>query len=247
MKTLALFASLLMVALTGKGGVRVFVSETNGLAAIRYECTAGEVIRAFALNVTVDRGQILAVTNYLRGPSSAATPGYGIFPASFRDHVTVTSGSNANWAVSGYSPAAVVGDNPGDTLPGLGSSGVTLEFAAIWDSGVLATIPPAAGLLCSLQLSQTANVSVAPNTSRGGIIPSPPDLPITVQYAGALVGPAITDVALAGGTLTVRFQDGELESAPAVTGPWTGTGNTSGFYTQSVSGAPKAFFRVRKN
>jgi hypothetical protein len=241
--TLVLLALLLLVHTT-RGAVRVFVQNTNGLASICYQCTAGETVRAFALDVRVDRGQILGVTNYFRGPSTATAQGYGIFPASFRDHITVSSGSNANWTVSGYDPLAVTADNPAGTLPGLNSSGVTLEFGAVWDPTVPAAIPPASGTLCALQLSQTANVTVTTNGVRGGIIAAPSNIAITPQFTGALVGPAIINTTLANGLLTILFQSGELETAPAVTGPWTGTGNTSGTYTERIGTSPVKFYRV---
>jgi hypothetical protein len=247
MKIIYAFLGLFAIVHAGRSEVRVFIEGTNGLANIKYQCTAGETVRAFALDVTVDRGQILAVTNFLRGPSTPGARGYGIFPASFRDNVIVTSGSNANWAVSSYSPAAVAADNPAGTLPGLNSNGITLEFGAIWDPGLAAAIPPTNGLLCSLRLSQTANISVAANLSRGGIIAAPPELPITTQFTGALVGPAILSVTVLNGSITVRFQEGELEIAPTVNGPWTGTGNTSGVYTQSVGGTLAGFYRVHKH
>src|SRR5579859_3681003 len=110
--------------------VHVNVVDTNGVAWIEYRCDAGEVVRAFALDVSVDRGEIIGVSNFFSGVSTSVAQGYGIFPASFRDHVTVTSGTNANWSAPGYSPVAVPADAPAGTLPGLGSSGVTLEFGA---------------------------------------------------------------------------------------------------------------------
>jgi hypothetical protein len=224
--------------------VRVYVQGTNGLANINYECTAGEVVRAFALDVTVDQGQILGITNFFSGPSTAAAQGYGIFPASFRDNVTVSAGTNANWKASGYNPLAVVADNPGGTLPGLHSSGVTLELGAIWDPTVPAGIPRARGTLCALQLSQTANVTVGANAARGGIIPSPLDLSITPQFTGALVGPAILRATVVNSIMTVLFQGGELETAPAATGPWGATGNVSGIYTETIGTSPAKFYRV---
>ena len=244
MKAVLLFLGLLPLALSASASVQVSVQATNGMAYINYKCTAGEVVRVFALDVSVDRGQIVAVTNYFRGLSTAAAPGYGIFPASFRDSVTVSAGSNANWNAAGYGPLAVVADDPAGTLPGLNSSGVTLEFGALWDPTVPAAIPPASGTLCALQLSQTANVSIVANASRGGIIASPPDVSISPQFIGALVGPAITSAQAANGVVTVLFQGGELESAPAVNGPWTGTGNTSGTYTETSGTFPAKFFRV---
>ena len=227
-----------------QAAVRVFVQGTNGLANINYQCTAGETVRSFALDVSVDRGVILAVTNFFRGPCTAVAQGYGIFPASFRDNITVSSGSNANWNAASYSPLAVVADNPAGTLPGLNSSGVTLEFGSLWDPTVPATTPPASGTLCMLQLSQTANVSISANAARGAILASPPEVLITSQFSGVLVGPAITSAALANGVMTVLFQGGELESAPTLNGPWTGTGNTIGNYTESGGAFPAKFFRV---
>jgi hypothetical protein len=244
MKSTILLITLFLLAYPARGTVRVYVQGTNGLAAIDYECSAGEVVRAFALDVTVDQGQILGITNYFTGPSTAAAQGYGIFPASFRDSVAVYSGTNADWNASGYSPVAVVADNPGGTLPGLHSSGVTLELCAIWDPAVPAAIPPSRGTLCALQISQTANVTVAANLSRGGIVAAPPSVTLTSQFTGALVGPAITSAKLANGVMTILFQGGELESATVAGGPWARTANTSGIYTETIGAFPARFYRV---
>ena len=247
MKPLIGLITFLSLASLGWCDVRVFIQETNGLINLNYQCTAGETVRSFALDVTVDRGLIVGVTNYLRGPSTAATRGYGIFPASFRDNIIPSSGTNADWSVTSYSPLAVVADNPAGTLPGLNSSGVTLEFGALWNSSVPASIPPSSGTLCSLKITQTANVTVAANASRGGIIAAPPELAITPVFTGALVGPAITSATLLNGVITVRFQGGELESAPSVNGPWSGTGNSTGLYTQAATAVPGRFYRVHNH
>jgi hypothetical protein len=243
MKPHVLLLGLLLPPLSAGAAVRVFVQDANGVANINYQCTAGEVVRAFALDVSVDHGQIVGVTNFLRGPSTAAARGYGIFPASFRDSVTVTNGTNASWNVPGYTPLAVVADAPTNTLPGLNSSGVTLEFGAVWDPTVPAAVPGPSGTLCTLQLNQTANITIAPNLRRGGLIAAPPDFVLSPQFAGALVGPAILSTSLTNGIFTIRFQDGELETADAPTGPWAGTGNTSGSYTEAPTLAAR-FFRV---
>ena len=144
MKTcLVTLVSSCFLASMANAEVHVFVQETNGIAFIKYECTAGEVVRAFALDVSVDRGQIIGISDFFTGPNSAIARGYGIFPSSFRDHVapTVTSGTNANWSVADYNPLAAVEDAPTDTLAGLGSNGVTLEFASLWDSNLPQTAP----------------------------------------------------------------------------------------------------------
>ena len=171
--------------------MRVSVQDTGGVAWIKYECTAGERIRAFALDVAVDRGQITGISDFFVGPNSATARGYGIFPAAFRDHVaaTVTSGTSANWSVSGYNPVASAADAPADTLGGLGTSGVTLELGALWDPALTAAAPASSGNLCALQLSQGAMVTVAANASRGGVVASPDGNVVAPVFEGAAVGP----------------------------------------------------------
>jgi hypothetical protein len=185
---IALVGSCLLAAVA-EAGVRVYVQDTNGVAWIKYECTAGELIRAFALDVAVDRGLITGISDFFTGPNSTTARGYGIFPAAFRDHVTVSSGTVANWSVSGYNPVASVTDAPADTLGGLGTNGVTLEFGALWDPALPAAAPDASGTLCALQLSQGAVVTVAPNASRGGVVASPDGNVVAPTFAGSAVGP----------------------------------------------------------
>lgn len=235
----------LLVAPAG-AEVRVSVQDTNGVAWIKYECTAGEVVRAFALDVTADRGQIIGVSDFFRGESRAEAQGYGIFPAAFRDHITISSGTNVNWDASDYTPLAVVEDSPNDTLPGLNSSGVTLEFGGLWDPAVPAAVPGATGTLCAIQISEAATVSVAANLSRGGIVSASSDTRITPVFSGAIVGLAITGVTLVNEILTIHFIGGELVTATALDGPWTGTGNTNGSYSESVRENQAKFFRVRR-
>jgi len=249
MKKCLVFMSVCLLSAWARAEVRVFVQDIGGVAWIKYECTAGEVVRAFSLNVSVNKGQIIGISDFFRGVSTAGARGYGIFPAAFRDRVTVGSGTNIDWNVSGYTPLAVVADRPADTLPGLNSSGVTLEFGGLWDPTVPATMPDAAGTLCALQISEPAQVSVAANVARGGVLSAIPDVLLAPVFSGAAVVPpfpTITGVTLVSGLLTIRFQDGELISAPTVAGPWTGTGNTSGVFTNAVGGTLARFYRVRR-
>src|SRR5216683_4428029 len=136
--------------------VRVFVQDVNGEAWLKYQCTAGEVVRALALDVTMDQGVIFRVSDFLVGVSKPGAQGYGIFPASFRDHATVNSGTNVTYDLTQYSPAAVVADYPSDTKPGLNSSGITLELGALWDPNLPGAIPASTGTLCALHLSRAA-------------------------------------------------------------------------------------------
>ena len=162
MKALASLLFLL-VACSAPAVVNVFIQDSNSVAWVKYQCTAGEIVRAFALDVTVDKGRILGISDFLRGPSTAGNTGYGIFPASFRDHLTVGPSNSVNWNVAAYTPLAVPGDNPGGSQPGLGSSGVTLEFGGLWDVATPAAVPGATGTLCALagdQLKAASDLGV---------------------------------------------------------------------------------------
>ena len=249
MKKCLVFMGICLLSALAEAEVRVFVEDLGGQAWIKYECTAGEVVRAFALDVSVNTGQILGISDFFRGVSTAGTRGYGIFPAAFRDHITPISGTNIDWNVSGYTPLAVPSDRPADTLPGLNSSGVTLEFGALWDPTDPAVMPDPMGALCALQISEPAQVSVAANLARGGVASAIPDVLLVPTFSGAAVAPpfpAITGVALVDGLLTIRFQDGELLSAPTLTGPWTATGITNGVFTNAVGENLAGFYRVRR-
>src|SRR5579864_4403002 len=80
------FLTALLLAAPVRGDVRVLIQNSNSVAWVNYECTAGELVRAFALDVSVDSGQIVGISNFFRGPCTASAAGYGIFPASLRPY-----------------------------------------------------------------------------------------------------------------------------------------------------------------
>lgn len=225
--------------------VRVLVQDTNGIAWIDYECTAGEVVRAFALDITVDQGQITGIFGFFRGESQPGATGYGIFPASFRDHITVGGGTNIDWSGSDYTPLAAYSDSPGNTLPGLNSAGVTLELAGLWDPAEPSAVPGPTGTLCALQFSQPARVSVAPNLYRGGVVSAFSETIIQPVFIGSPVGPVITSAVAENGVMTVLFHGGELETAPTAEGPWSGTGDVSGTHRDPIETNQSRFYRVK--
>ena len=234
-----------MALISARAEVRVSLAETNQVLWVRYECTAGELVRAFALDVSVDAGEITGISNYFRGESRTGATGYGIFPASLRAQLLSTGTTNIDWDASEYSPLASTNDDPEDTLPGLNSPGVTLEFGGLWDPSVLAALPSAAGTLCTLNLSQPANAFIAANLSRGGVVSAFTDGTIEPVFESTLPGPSITAATLQDGAMTILFNGGELESAPRVDGPWTGTGDSSGSYTEPIGTNTMRFYRVR--
>lgn len=133
----------------------------DGKAAIDYSGT--ELARAFALDITVDVGSIEAISDFAIGDDNN---GYGIFPANFSRFITVdpVTGEVMDWAIAGYTPVADPGD-PG-ALGGLGTNGITIEMASLYDTKA----PPLQGRLCVITVSEPCKVTVATNATRGNVV-----------------------------------------------------------------------------
>lgn len=230
-----------------RAAVEVSVEPGNGLAWIRYHCTAGELVRAFALDVTVDKGRILEVSDFFVGESTATAQGYGIFPGSFRDHVVVRGKPPIGWAPGRYSPVAVRTDDPENTLPGLGASGVTLEFGGLWDPSDPAAVPAKRGTLCALRVSEGTTVRLNANQRRGGVVSADPNVFVVPVFNEAFVQPPeITGSYEFNGVLLITYAGGDLQFADSLDGPWRGTGNTNGVYAEFIASASRRFFRVNR-
>jgi hypothetical protein len=148
------------------------VDKRDGSATIMYDAGAGPLVRAFALDITVEKGTIDAISGYIRGESTAANPGFGIFPGNFNRHITVDPDTSevADWSIAAYTPVADAGD-PG-ALGGLGTAGITIEMGALYYPADDASpeSPPAAGELCTVTVSEDCTMSIALNELRGGVV-----------------------------------------------------------------------------
>ena len=59
--------------------------------------------------------------------------------------------------------------------------------------------------------------------------------------------PMIEGMTRDGANVTIQWSNGgELESAPAITGPWTGTGDTDGEYSEPIGAEGQKFFRANQ-
>lgn len=199
MKTLCALLAVLLAASPVLAAVRIIAEPAGNTVAIKY-ATDGERVRAFALDITVDKGNIVEISDFIRGESTAAKPGYGIFPANFARYITVDAdtGEVAKWDVNDYTPVADPCDS--GALGGLGTSGITIEMGALYyptdDSSPNA--PPTSGTLFKLTLSETATVTVALNEIRGGVVLTDPETPATVTLSQATAVVPGGDVAAAG-------------------------------------------------
>jgi len=190
MRKIALPLAVLLLATPVLAAVRITIENDSGAALIKY-ATDGEKVRAFALDITVDGAATIdAISQFHKGESTAASPGYGIFPANFGQYITVDAdtGEVESWDVDEYTPLADPCD-PG-ALGGLGTDGVTLEMGALYypTDDTSPNAPPNSGTLCKLEVSECCNMSAVVNAIRGGVVLTDatsvdPDLSVATNVA----------------------------------------------------------------
>lgn len=159
------------------------------------------LVRAFALDITVDGGATIeSVSDFKVGESTAADPGYGIFPANFDRYIIVDpeTGEVEDWNVPGYTPVAEPSD-PG-ALGGLGTSGITIEMGALYDGTENAPLSEDSLLRFGIDPhgGQAVNVSLALNQTRAGIVMTDARPPATVSLIGCTLIPEPATVLMLG-------------------------------------------------
>jgi hypothetical protein len=134
---------------------------------------APELVRAFALDVTVDSGTIDAY----KDPNGH----YNIYPGSI---VIDVSGNVTDYG----SPIADAAEYPNGTCGGLGTQCVTIEMGSLYAQGDPA--PPASGDLITLTVNTAgeANVTITENVIRGGVVMEDPAVPANPSFGTCTVG-----------------------------------------------------------
>jgi hypothetical protein len=197
MKKIILALVVVLLATPAWASVAITVTDLgDGKAAIDYSGT--DLVRAFALDITVDAGTIDAISDFAVGDDNN---GYGIFPANFSRYITVdaTTGEVSDWSVEGYTPVADA-DDPG-ALGGLGTNGITIEMGSLYDTKA----PANEGRLCVITCSEPCKVTVATNATRGNVVLEDAS-EATVDLAGA------TDVQIGGGSSYTGPQPDEWQA-----------------------------------
>jgi hypothetical protein len=175
MKKYMLMLAIALIASPALAAVNIIAVDADGAGAglvanISYT-VAGEPnkVAAFALDITVDAGTITEIGGFHKGVSVAGSAGYGIFPASFDQYITVLGdGTVGDWDGAGgnYSPAAIPGD-PG-AQGGIGTTGVTVELGALYKGE--ANAPGDSGQLLTVTCSEACNLTVTLNDIRGQVV-----------------------------------------------------------------------------
>jgi len=165
MRKMILALVVVMLAAPAWSAVTItLVDEGNNVVAVNYDSTAEtELVRAFALDITLSNGTITDVTDFAVGDDNG---GYGIFPANFSRFITVDgqTGEVADWGVAGYTPVADANDT--GAAGALGTGAITIEMGSLYDQ----MAPGKTGTLCKLVYEGDGDLCVAANAVRGGIV-----------------------------------------------------------------------------
>jgi hypothetical protein len=161
MKRLILALLLVIVASPAWATINITATDLgNGFVGIDYSGT--ERARAFALDIKVDAGIIVGISDFAVGDENN---GYGIFPANFNRYITVLpNGQVDSWDSNSYTPVANASDP--NALGGIGTAGITIEMGSLYT----AKAPALSGRLCIIECSESCKLTVTTNVVRGSVV-----------------------------------------------------------------------------
>jgi hypothetical protein len=172
MKKIVALLVIVAVAAPAMAATTVTCAQIGSTAAftVSYAYTTGTSFpRAFALDITTSKGSFSSVTPTISGESLSTAKGFGIFPGTI---IIDTAGV----VTTVGTPVAPQSDLPAGTLAGLGTAGMTVELGSLYavtaakpvDSAVILTV--AMSGLAQTSAVQTANITIAANSARGGLV-----------------------------------------------------------------------------
>jgi hypothetical protein len=168
MKKVLLVVAMLVITVPALATVSVTATDKgSGVVEVRYNCSAAEKVRSFALDISVDSSTTIdKIRDFNSGESKKAGGGYGIFPGAF---AVVINASNPNWADPCYTPVAPVTDSNART--GIGTGAITVELGTLY---VDTNSPGASGLLFRLDINShgasDCNLRIVQNNTRVGVV-----------------------------------------------------------------------------
>jgi len=158
MKKMIVFLMVLFVTAPAPAGIVVEATHTGGgNVIITYDVNgASELIRGFALNIEVDNGAVITSASNFNNK-------YNVYPGS----IEITGSVVTNEGSPVCDPAVYPGT---DTLGGIGTGGITIELAAVYDPAVGGSAPAASGTLCELTVNKSCTLTMTQNSPRKGIV-----------------------------------------------------------------------------
>lgn len=151
MKKLVSLVTIMALVVPALAAVDVTcVDEGGGIVAINFDAGGTPLINGFGLDIVADDANIIAVTDI--------NEDYWVYPGTIVIEDGNVTDEGTPVAPAGFKTA----------LGGLGTSGVTLELAALYAEGDPA--PDASGLLLKIEVDGACTVSIAVNDMRGGVV-----------------------------------------------------------------------------
>lgn len=175
-----IFALLLLLLLSGPlwAAVSVTCLKNGNMVTVSYNgTTEPNLVRAYALDITVDSGAVIK-----ENPTVCGLPKdwseYTIYPGSIdiNDDTGLID-----------SLGTIVGDPcdaPLDTKAGYGTSGITIEAGSLYAPATgraSPNFPPDSGTLFKFWVCQDTNVTITTNATRGGIVLEDGTTPVTTN------------------------------------------------------------------
>jgi len=160
MRKIIFVLATLIFAAPALAGVTICTQKSGNEVTLTYDASAeAELVRAFALDITVEGATITGVKD--------ANPSYDIYPGS------IVIDENTGQVTDDGTPVADASQYEG-TLGGLGTNGITIEMGSLYADGE--TPPAKTGNIITLVLSGPGTVTIAENVIRGGVVMENPDV-----------------------------------------------------------------------
>lgn len=170
MKKFVFALAVLMLAAPAFARVDVSCTADGNEVTVSYDAsTAPELVRAFALDITVDNGaKITAVSD--------VNAAYWVYPGSI---VIEANGMPSDYGSAVADPCTY------PALPGIGSYGATIEMGSLYVGEP--NTPLVGGVLLKFAVDDDCTVTIAENAIRGGVVLEDPDLPADANCTGCTV------------------------------------------------------------
>jgi len=165
MKKMALVMLVLALAIPAMADVEITTTCDTNIVTIGYNCTAGETVRAFGLDIVVTGGA------YVVGSDVPDANDYYVYPTNMT--FTVVEGNT-------------VIDQLGSPIAAADANGGVLEMASLYAANdpCHPTAPPSSGMLVSFAVDMSGSgditITITENAKRGGVVLEDPDVAATV-------------------------------------------------------------------
>lgn len=187
MKKMIIALVVLLIAAPSMAAVTISASAVGNEVTVSFSNSGATNVRAIALDIETDNAAVITAVTEVNGE-------YTIYPGSIVIDVCDITDAGDGVVTDGGS-AVCSASYPG-TLTGLGTTGMTIEMASLYDGAPNA--PAQSGTVVKFTVDSSCNITISENVIRGGIVMEDPDedpadnLPITVD---ANVGcPCVGDI-----------------------------------------------------